>query len=212
MTAPLERSERPSRGTSSTEATGDMALLARAAAGDERALGLLYDRHAATAYALARAIVKSGTDAEDVVAATFAQAWRGAAGYDPSRGSVSGWLCTIARSRALDLLRARKRRARAEEEAASGDADGLAIPLAAPAPAPDASLDGEEARALVARSLAALPDPQRRVIEMAYFGGLSQSDIAEELSEPLGTVKTRMRAGLEKLRRALAPVVRGERP
>lgn len=212
MTAPLEQPGPRDAAPIPAEGSGDVALLARAAAGDERALGLLYDRHGATVYALARAIVKDGADAEDVVATTFSQAWRGAAGFDAARGSVSGWLCTIARTRALDLLRSRKRRARAEESAAAGDEAGLALPLAAPAPAPDATAEHAETRELVARSLATLPEPQRRVIEMAYFGGLSQSDIAAELSEPLGTVKTRMRAGLEKLRRALAPIVREGRP
>lgn len=211
MTTPLEHASPRADAPTTSAAGGDVALLARAAAGDERALGALYDRHGATAYALARAIVKDGTDAEDVVAATFAQAWRGAARYDAARGGVGAWLCTIARTRALDVLRARKRRARAEESAAA-DGDGLALPLAAPAPLPDASAEQAETRDLVTRSLAALPEPQRRVLEMAYFGGLSQSDIAAELSEPLGTVKTRMRAGLDKLRRALAPIVREARP
>lgn len=191
-----------------TERAADVALLDRAAAGDERALGDLYDRYGATVYALAKAIVKSEADAEDVVAAVFAQAWRGAGTYDAARGAVSGWLCTMARTRALDLLRARRRRAKAEEGAAADNEEGLALPLASPPPAPDAGLVQAEDAALVARSLATLPEPQRRVIELAYFGGLSQSDIAARLQEPLGTVKTRMRSGMEKLRLALAPIVR----
>lgn len=186
----------------------DLDLLARSAAGDERALGELYDHHGGTVFALARAIVRAPADAEDVTTAVFAQLWRAAAQYDPARGTVAAWLCTITRSRALDLLRARKRRERAEEAAAHGSDDGLALPLAAPPRAPDADAELGEARTLVAQSLAALPEPQRRVIELAYFGGLSQSDIAAALAEPLGTVKTRMRAAMEKLRQALGPFAR----
>jgi RNA polymerase sigma-70 factor, ECF subfamily len=152
--------------------------------------------------------VKSQADAEDVSAAVFAQLWRTAAQYDATRGTVAAWLCTITRTRALDLLRARKRRERAEDAASHADEQGLALPLAQPPRSPDADVELGEARQVVARSLAALPEPQRRVIELAYFGGLSQSDIAETLQEPLGTVKTRMRSALEKLRQSLGPFVR----
>lgn len=173
---------------------------------DERALGELYDRHGRTEYALALAIVGERADAEEVVADAFGQAWRTAAQFDPSRGSVGAWLATITRTRALDLVRARGRRARALERVSQADTDAVAT-LGAAADAPDRSLEREEARGLVARSLAVLPDPQRRVIELAYFGGLSQTEIAAELREPLGTVKTRMRAGMEKLRGSLAQLL-----
>jgi len=89
------------------------------------------------------------------------------------------------------------------------DADGLAAPLATAADQPDRGIERQEARRLVARSLGELPEPQRRVIELAYFGGLSQTEIAAELQEPLGTVKTRMRAAMEKLRGSLAPLLVG---
>lgn len=179
------------------------------AAGDERALGELYDRHGGMSYALAVAIVREGADAEEVVADVFGQMWRTAAQFDPSRGSVAGWLATITRTRALDLVRARGRRARALERAAQGEAEGLASPLSAPAEGPDRGIERQEARRLVARSLGELPEPQRRVIELAYFAGLSQTEIAAELQEPLGTVKTRMRAGMEKLRGSLAQLLVG---
>ncbi len=185
----------------------DRVLVERMAAGDERALGELYDRHGGTAYALAAAIVGEPADAEEVVADAFAQAWRTAAQFDPSRGSVPAWLATITRSRALDLLRARGRRARAIAQAAQASGEGLAAPLSAASDAPDRGVERLEARRLVTRALAELPEPQRRVLEMAYFGGLSQSEIAAELQEPLGTVKTRMRAGMEKLRGTLAPLL-----
>ena len=182
------------------------------AAGEERALGELYDRHGGMAYALALAIVREGADAEEVVADAFGQVWRSVAQYDPGRGSVAGWLATITRTRALDLVRARGRRTRAVERAAQADADGLAAPLATAADQPDRGIERQEARRLVARSLGELPEPQRRVIELAYFGGLSQTEIAAELQEPLGTVKTRMRAAMEKLRGSLAPLLVGGAP
>ena len=187
----------------------DGALVARIAAADERALGELYDRHGEMAYALALAMVREGADAEEVVADVFGQVWRRAAQYDPGRGSVAAWLATITRTRALDLIRARGRRTRAIERAAQADGDGLASPLGAPAERPDRGIERQEARRLVARSLGELPEPQRRVIELAYFGGLSQTEIATELHEPLGTVKTRMRAGMEKLRGSLAQLLAG---
>lgn len=187
----------------------DSALVARAAGGDERALGALYDRLGGMAFSLASAVVGDAADAEEVVADAFAQVWRSAAGFDPSRGSVTAWLSTIVRTRALDLVRARKRRARVLEEAAVVTDEGETLVIAPSLEAADRGAELNETRALVQRSLAELPAPQRRVIELAYFGGLSQSEIAEKLSEPLGTVKTRMRAGMEKLRQTLRPVLEG---
>lgn len=194
---------------SAGETTPDRVLVERMAAGDERALGELYDRHGGTAYALAYAIAGERADAEEVVADAFGQVWRSAARFDPSRGSVAGWLATITRTRALDLVRARGRRAKAIGRAASMSDEGLAAPVAAAGGAPDMGAELEEVRAFVSRSLGELPPAQRRVIELAYFGGLSQSEIAAELQEPLGTVKTRMRAGLEKLRASLGPLLEG---
>ena len=185
----------------------DSALVARAAGGDERALGALYDRLGGMAFSLASAVVGDPADAEEVVADAFAQVWRSAAGFDPSRGSVTAWLSTIVRTRALDLVRARKRRARVLEEAAVVTDEGETLVIAPSLEAADRGAELNETRGLVQRSLAELPAPQRRVIELAYFGGLSQSEIAEKLSEPLGTVKTRMRAGMEKLRQTLRPVL-----
>ncbi len=189
--------------------TPDRALVERMAGGDERALGDLYDRHGGMAYALAVAVVAERADAEEVVADAFGQAWRTAPQFDPGRGSVAAWLATITRTRALDLLRARGRRARALERAAQAGTNGLAAPLAEMGVAPDRGPEQQEAKLLVRRCLAELPEPQRRVIELAYFGGLTQTEIAAELQEPLGTVKTRMRAGMEKLRGALAPLLAG---
>lgn len=185
----------------------DSALVAHAAGGDERALGDLYDRYGGMAYSLACAIVGEHADAEEVVADAFAQIWRSASSFDASRGSVAAWVATIARTRALDLVRSRKRRARVLEEAAVVTDEGESLVLAPSTEATDRSVEQSEASVIVRRSLADLPASQRKVIELAYFGGLSQSEIAEQLSEPLGTVKTRMRAGMEKLRQALRPVL-----
>jgi RNA polymerase sigma-70 factor, ECF subfamily len=161
------------------------------------------------AFSLACAVVGDHTDAEEVVADAFAQMWRSAAGFDPARGSVTAWLATIVRTRALDLVRARNRRARVLEEAAVVTDEGETLVIAPTVESPDRDAELTETRAIVRRSLADLPAPQRRVIELAYFGGLSQSEIAAQLSEPLGTVKTRMRAGMERLRQALRPVLEG---
>lgn len=180
----------------------DSSMVARMAAGDERALGELYDRHARVAYALAYAIVGERADADEVVVDTFGQAWRTAGQFESGRGRVAAWLATITRTRALDLVRARGRRSRALERAAWLSGEGVASPVAA-GDAPDRDAERAEARCLVTRALAELPESQRRAIELAYFGGLSQSEIATELGEPLGTVKTRIRDGMTKLRERL---------
>jgi len=187
----------------------DSQLVSRMAAGEDGALGDLYDRYGRTVYALVLAIVREPADAEEVVVDAFGQAWRSAADYDAARGSVGAWLATIARSRALDMVRARGRRVRAIERAAQQSGEGLAAPIASSGPDPARGAERSEARVLVAQALAALPAPQRTAIELAYFEGLSQSEIAERLSEPLGTIKTRMRTGMEKLRALLSPLVEG---
>jgi RNA polymerase sigma-70 factor (ECF subfamily) len=187
----------------------DRQLVERMAGGEERALGHLYDRYGKTVYALALAIVRESADADEVVVDAFGQAWRQASAFDPARGSVGAWLVSIARSRALDLIRARGRRARAYERAAVDSDDGVATPLAPSGLDPTRRVERGEARQLVGRALAALPEPQRVAIELAYFEGLSQSEIAERLAEPLGTIKTRIRTGMEKLRGLLTPLLEG---
>src|SRR5438094_902403 len=176
---------------------------------DSRFWGFLPRSHIVGKPLIIYLIVAERADAEEVVADAFGQAWRTALQFDPGRGSVAAWLATITRTRALELLRARGRRARALERAAQAGTNGLAAPLAEIAVAPDRDAEQQEAKRFVRRCLAELPEPQRRVIELAYFGGLTQTEIAAELPEPLGTVKTRMRAGMEKLRGALAPLLAG---
>ena len=187
----------------------DQEIIVRLAAGDERALGSLYDRYGTLAWSLASAIVPDAADAEEVVADAFLQVWRSAATFDAGRGSVVAWISTIVRSRSLDLVRARKRRARVLDEATAMTGEGASPGLSSGPPSPDRMVEASEAQHLVRRSLAELPPPQRLVLELAYFGGLSQSEIASRLAEPLGTVKTRMRSGMEKLRQALGPLLEG---
>ena len=188
-------------------ASPENALVSRLIAGDERALGELYDRHGGMAYSLACAIVPDPADAEEVVAEAFAQVWRTAATFDPARGNVLAWLTTIVRSRSLDLVRSQRRRARALDEAVAMSDESEAPGMSTGRSEADRGVERSEAQVLVRRSLATLPAPQRKVLELAYFGGLSQSEIAEHLNEPLGTIKTRMRTGMEKLRQQLHPLV-----
>lgn len=187
--------------------SAEYALVARLAAGEERALGELYDRYSGMAYALACAIVTDPADAEEVVADAFSQVWRSAATFDGSRGSVVAWLSTIVRSRALDLIRSQKRRARVLDEAAAMSDETGSPGLSTGSESPDRAVEQAEAQVMVRRSLNELPPAQRKVLELAYFAGMSQSEIASHLSEPLGTIKTRMRAGMEKLRHALRPLM-----
>ena len=187
----------------------DSQLVSRMAAGEDAALGDLYDRYGRTVYALALAIVREPADAEEVVVDAFGQAWRSASSFDAARGSVGAWLATIARTRALDTVRARGRRARAHDRAALLSDDGVAAPIATTGSDPSRAVELGDARRLVSQALAVLSAPQRVAIELAYFEGLSQSEIAERLSEPLGTIKTRIRAGMEKLRGLLGPLVEG---
>ena len=176
----------------------DETSLRRLAFGDQAAAASLYDRHARPLYSLILRILGNETEAEDVLQDVFAQAFRQAARYDPRRGAVAAWLLTIARSRAIDRLRAR----RARVETGAGETQTLdEMPDAQP-DAVSTMLDEERSR-LVRRALGELPMLQRIAIELAYYEGLSHSEIAERLEQPLGTVKTRIRLGLLKLRDVL---------
>jgi RNA polymerase sigma-70 factor (ECF subfamily) len=162
----------------------------RLADGDRAALGEFYDRYAGLVNALSLRILRDRPDAEDVVQEVFLQAWRQAARFDPARGTPEAWLCTIARSRALDRLR--KRVARRE--------DGEDV-----APPPTDTPRNEDVLAVRA-ALSGLSEAQRRALELAYYEGLTQTEIAARLGQPLGTVKTRMRTALMRLRQALGPL------
>jgi RNA polymerase sigma-70 factor (ECF subfamily) len=178
----------------------DDALLQRIAAGDEHALGILYDRWSPLVFSLCVHILDDDDEAEEAVEETFWQAWRQAARYDTTRGAVSTWLTTIARSRALDRLRANRRR---QEEPMSELSETKRTAVEETARRGDDPARGAEAserRALVRQALLALPAEQREVLELAYFRGLSQTEIAERTGQPLGTIKTRVRLAMEKLR------------
>ncbi len=177
----------------------DVALIRRMCEADEAALGALYDRWSRSVYSLVVQVLKDPDEAEDIVEETFWQAWRKAASYEPSRGAVSTWLLTIGRRKALDRLRSRARQREASLEEESGFAN-----LLSSAPDPAQLAEGAERRADLAAALSELPVEQRRVLELGYFSGLSQSEIAEAIGEPLGTVKTRMRLAMQKLREPLA--------
>jgi RNA polymerase sigma-70 factor (ECF subfamily) len=173
--------------------------------GDEAALGTLYDLWAERVHALAFWILKDADDAEDVVEETFWQVWRTAKQYDGKRSAGLTWLMMIARSRALDRLRSRRRRAdwtmAPSTESALRD-----LVSDSPADLPDTE---PEHRSELASALGALPQEQRAVVELAYFEGLSHGEIAERTSQPLGTVKTRIRLGMEKLRQRLGSLREG---
>lgn len=183
----------------------DLHLLRSMTQGDAAAMSALYDRYAPGIMGLAMRITRETADAEEVVVDTFAQAWRDAGRFDTGRGSVAAWLATIARSRALDLMRSRARRTRLTDTASILPEADAAFAGSQP-PSPMGALLADERTTLIRKALVALPPAQSRVLEMGYFEGLSQSEIAERLGEPLGTVKTRMRLALQKLRDLLAPL------
>jgi len=168
-------------------------LVRQIARGDREAFGRFYDRYASLVFTFAIRLLRVRAEAEDLLQEVFIQAWRQADSYSDERGSPEAWLLTITRSRGIDKLRSIRRRnekVRDAEESAGMQAIGMVESGAA----------NSEARLTVSGALAELPDAQRKVLELAYFDGLTQTEIAARLGEPLGTVKTRMRTGLERLR------------
>ena len=168
---------------------GDAVLVAAMAAGDRAALATLYRRYGGLMLSIAMRIVGERNQAEDLLHDVFLEAWRSAKDFDPQRGSVRTWLAIRVRSRSLDV----RKSARVSRNA--GDTGLDALSSNAPLPSPD----HERVRA----ALASLSSEQRRVVELAYFEGLSCSEIAARLSVPIGTVKSRLAAGLRRLREAL---------
>lgn len=176
----------------------DQAVIDRIVRGDHSALGVLYDLHGRAVYALALRVVGDPAEAEEVVQDVFLQVWRAAIRYDQARATVAGWLLMMTRSRAIDRVRARQARpigSAAGEIAIASMADGAIGQEAA-------VITGQAVERLKV-ALQELPKAVRAAIELAYYEGLTQSAIAERLGEPLGTVKTRMRTGLQSLRLAL---------
>lgn len=189
MTKTLERTVAP-------PSLDDDALMARVAAGDSTALAALYERHGRAAYALTVRILRSAEDAEDVLQEAFWRVWRRSATYQPGRGQFAPWLFGIVRNLCIDELR--RRQARPSSIGAGDDSIVLGE-------LPDVNSDvheeawQRERRRAILHALNQLPADQRQAIELAYYGGLSQREIAEHLRNPLGTVKTRIRLAMQKL-------------
>ncbi len=169
----------------------DAALIARIRSGEQDAMAELYDRYAAVVYSVALRVLADTGAAEDVLQEVFMQLWRHPASFDARRGSLGPWLAVIARHRAIDLLRKRRPQT---------DLEDVVIAI-------EADLEGkaERSRAVekIRASLHVMPDNQRKALEMAFFEGMTHTEIAAQTGEPLGTVKTRIRAALVTLRRAL---------
>jgi len=164
------------------------------AAGDVAALRALYDEHAARAIAIAMRILRNVEEAEDVVQDTFLEVWRRSAQFDDARGTAVAWIVTIARSRAIDRLRATQTAGRALDGVVANE-DVMRTALPSPVDRMEERREGTR----VATALAALPALQRETIELAYFEGLSQSEIAAKTGTPLGTVKMRVKLAMSKL-------------
>ncbi len=174
----------------------DRSCMDRVRAGDMRALEELYDRYSGLLYSAALKILGRAADAEEVLQEAWLQAWNRAESYDAARGAVPAWLLTLVRSRAIDRLRTRASRQRVEQVMA----DRPPVQLVEEPPAAVSQLQLHDR---VVSALAELMPQQRQVIELAYFGGLSQSEIAAQLAAPLGTVKSWTRQGLLRLRELL---------
>ena len=170
----------------------DISLISAVRSGDERAMAALYDRYSGVVYSVALRVLADTSAAEDILQEVFIQLWRSPAAFDSSRGNLGAWLAVIARNRAIDNLRKRRSETDIEEVVVSIERD-----LAG---------DAERNRAMekVRRALGAMPPAQRSALEMAYFEGLTHTEIASKTGEPLGTVKTRIRTGLLALRKAFA--------
>ena len=203
-------------GDSMTEApslvVSDADLVVELIGGSHDALAVLYDRHSSVVFAAAMRASRDHWIASEVVQETFLAFWDRAERFDPAKGSLAGWLATIARNRAIDHLRAAGRHQRAATFSSFGaDADeqatvewlttsGELVGSASPEPPPELALTSKETRAAIQDAMASLDPTERSVIELAYAGGLTQVEIASHLGWPLGTVKTRTRRALLHLR------------
>ena len=180
----------PSIDTNAT--TSDLALVTAIRSGDQGAMAALYDRYSSIVYSVALRVLQDTGAAEDVLQDIFMQLWRRPEAFDASRGNMSAWLAVIARHRAIDSLRRRR---------PENDIEDVVVSVE-----PDMASEADRVRAMgkVRDALGAMAPPQRSALEMAYFEGLTHTEIAEKTGEPLGTIKTRIRTGLLSLRKALA--------
>lgn len=177
------------------EADIDRALISRVASRDAEALGALYDRHGRLLFGVLRALVPTNDAAEEVVQDAFHSVWRNASSYAPTRGSVRTWLLAIARNAAIDWLRTKGTRVSRERS--------LENAVAMSDPSADQLIEHVALKARVRDALAALPPEQREVVVLAFYGGLTQTEIASRTGAPLGTVKSRARLAMGQLRRVL---------
>lgn len=181
--------------------TIDPKLLARVVKGDHQAFGQLYDQSSSLLYSMALRILGNREEAAELLQEVYLEVWRKVARYDVGRGTPIAWLITLTRSRAIDRLRARSSRA---HHRVSESLDGpLASQIADNNPGPAEAHADHELRSLVGEALATLPQAQQQAIELAYYEGLSHMEIAARLNQPLGTVKTRIKLGMSKLRESL---------
>jgi RNA polymerase sigma-70 factor (ECF subfamily) len=185
------------RAARSTET--DHQLVEAVAGGSTDALAQLYDRYAATVFGLARRILNRLEDAEEVVQDVFTQVWRDAARYERGRATVAGWMVMLTRTRSIDRLRARQARPDQRASIAPEAAPALAADGRSPEQVTISSEDAREIRG----ALTSLPEAQRTLVELAYYEGLTHSEIADRTGTPLGTVKTRLRTAMITLRSML---------
>jgi len=179
----------------------DARLLGRVAEGDRAAFSELYDRFSRPLYATAFRILNDAAEAQDIVHDAFVALWEKAATFETSRGTAFSWALTLTRNRAIDRLRSRRRRAELLDSSAPSD---LGLDENSSGPSADDSASASDQAVAVRAAVATLPADQQRALELAFFGGLTQEEIAARLRTPLGTIKARIRRGLLKLRDQLA--------
>jgi RNA polymerase sigma-70 factor, ECF subfamily len=195
--------EIPQTDKQGTSTVADEGLMERITERQQSALSELYSRHAQTLRGMIGKVIREESEADDVLQESFLQIWREAASYCPDIGRPLGWAVTIARRRAIDRLRRRAsyRRAKQRFEDETRPQAGLSFGNAVAA-----EIAGSDLRRFLDRQMQRLPDGQREAVELAYFGGLTQREIAEATRTPLGTVKTRLQLGLQKLTQAIRPL------
>jgi RNA polymerase sigma-70 factor (ECF subfamily) len=198
----MERNSGASAAVEGPEGAGpaDLALVERIRQGDQGALDVLYGRYSSPVYSLVWKILQNAEEAEDVALDVFWQIWRQADRYDPARGAPPAWIFTLARSRAIDRLRSRSRR---ESRTVSIDDPGLHIDPLDENASPYQVVSFRQTRDAVREAMTKLSAVQREAVDLAFLKGLTHVEIAERLGQPLGTVKTRIRQGLIRLRKHL---------
>ena len=176
-------------GESKSQPANESELIARIHAGDEQAMAVVYDLYSGVVYSVAYRVLQNATAAEDVLQDVFLQLWRSPSAFDSARGQLAPWLAAIARNRSIDMLRRRK------------PEDDISEYIVASGPKHDETVNSELVISKVRSTIDRMPPEQRKLLEMAYFEGLTHSEIAARTGEPLGTVKTRIRSGLMLLRK-----------